>query len=90
MRRLTFSEAAEADLDDIRSYIALDKPQAAARMRTRLADACETLLDFPEVGRKRTRSSLRELVTVRPYVIIYSVRPDEVSIERILHGARRR
>ena len=80
---------ARADLGGIAERIALDSPKAADRMRSALLDACERLSDFPLVGRSSHRGGLRELRTVRPYIIVYSVGAT-IRIRRIVHGARLR
>ncbi|MBE7218721.1 MAG: type II toxin-antitoxin system RelE/ParE family toxin [Caulobacteraceae bacterium] len=55
-----------------------------------MLDACEGLAAFPEKSRRAPGGDVRELVTVRPYVIIYRLQPDEVVILRVIHGARLR
>ena len=90
MRRLIFTRRALDDLDDIKSQIAQDRPMAAERFIERLADACAAPCVFPERGRAGRRRGTRELTTVWPYVIVYRVGPQAVTIERIIHGARLR
>ncbi len=43
-----------------------------------LEEAAEGLADFPEAG--RAAGATRLLVTVRPYVIRYRVRPDAIVV----------
>jgi plasmid stabilization system protein ParE len=45
------------------------------------------LASFPNAG--RSEGEIRVLVTVRPYVIRYIVRPEAVVILGVRHGARR-
>jgi addiction module RelE/StbE family toxin len=86
MRRLIWSTDAIDDLKAIRSYIEATNPPAASRVAMALVDAANSLVAFPDRGRA-VRSGVRELTTVRPYVIRYVVLPDEVRIAFIRHGA---
>lgn len=88
MRRLIWSTDAIDDLRAIRSYIAEANPGAASRVAAALADAANALVAFPDRGRP-IRPGVRELTTVRPYIIRYVVLPDEVRIAFIRHSARR-
>jgi len=88
MRRLIWSTDAIDDLGAIRSWIAETNPQAASRVAATLVDAANSLVAFPNRGRP-VRSGVRELTTVRPYVIRYVVLPDEVRIAFIRRTARR-
>jgi plasmid stabilization system protein ParE len=63
-------------------------PLAAQSMATRLLTAIETLEQHPQRGR-RVSHDLYELVTVRPYVIRYRIRPNTVEVVRIRHAAQR-
>lgn len=85
-----FDRRALADLDAIRAHIALESPKAADRLYEDLASACAWLSDFPRQGRASPRTGLRELVTVRPYIIVYGLQGEAVRIRRIIHGARLR
>ena len=80
---------ARDDLDEIWDYIAHDNPVAATRMVYRIRDRFEMLGRQPLLGEacEDLQPGLRSF-PVRPYVIYYSVLHDEVSIVRVLHGAR--
>ena len=88
--RLTFARRARLDLSSIHAYIARDSAPSADRMLLRLTDACAALSNFPDRGRPGIVAGTRELVTVQPYVIIYSVAAEGVEIVRIFHGAQDR
>jgi plasmid stabilization system protein ParE len=75
------------DLELIHAQIAMARPVTAARMKRRLEEAADGLADFPEAGRAAGATPL--LVTVRPDVIRYRVRPDAIVIVGVRHGARR-
>ena len=85
-----FSAEALADLVDIRTYIGNDNPYAASRIAVQIVAACDRLEYLPERGRPGLVSGTREITTVWPYVIVYRIRPDEVEIVRIWHGAQER
>jgi toxin ParE1/3/4 len=85
---IVWSPLALARLQEIRSYVALDKPQAAERLATRIVAAVEALKDYPHLGRRGSIRGTRELVIGRtPYIVIYTVRADQVIINTIWHGA---
>lgn len=88
--RLNYSVLARRDLSAIWAYIAAEDPRAADQMLTRLDDACHDLLGLPERGRVGKASGTRELVVVKPYIIVYVVARDGVEIIRIFHAAQDR
>lgn len=88
MRRLIWSTDAMEDLGTIRSYIAQVNPGAASRVAAALVGAANGLVVFPDQGRP-IRPRVRELTTVRPYIIRYVVLPDEIRIVFVRHSARR-
>jgi toxin ParE1/3/4 len=83
------SPEAIADLQSIRTYIATDNPDAAARVAVRIVAACDSLDFMPNRGRPGAEQGTREL-PVRPYVIVYRVKPEGVEIIRIWHMAQSR
>ena len=70
-------------------YIFDFNPQAAAHMAEALLTAGDSLVNFPHRGRPVRGTSMRELVTVSPYIIRYRVTGDEVQILRVRHTARK-
>jgi toxin ParE1/3/4 len=46
-------------------------------------------VNFPHRGRPVCDTSMRELVTVSPYIIRYRVASDTVNILRVRHASRR-
>jgi addiction module RelE/StbE family toxin len=87
---VVLSPEALADLRHIRDYIALHNPSAASRVAVQLVAACDRLAFLPNRGRPGRAPGTRELVTVRPYVIVYRVTPGAVEIVRIWHMAQSR
>jgi toxin ParE1/3/4 len=51
MVRCRFTPLAKQDLKEINRFIALDKPNAARRFIALLKQKCQTLAEFPELGR---------------------------------------
>ena len=85
---IIWSRQAVQDLGRIRAYIGEFAPLAAQRFAQRLVSTVESLGEQPNRGRP-VRLGVRELVFVRPYLILYEVTEDAVYIVHIRHGARR-
>ena len=87
---VVWSALARQRLEEIRTYIAKDKPEAAARLATRIVAVVEILRDHPYLGRRCTEAGIRELVIgSTPYIVLYRVQPGRVIIGTIWHGAQR-
>ena len=70
-------------------YIARENPIAAQRVARSLLLAGDSLSIFPHRGRVGRVRGTRELLAVRPYIIVYEVGADDVVyILRIWHGAQ--
>jgi len=93
MTKYQFTPQTVADLFDIWSFIAEDKPAAADRVEEVVFRACDLLADSPQVGRMRavlTPLPLRFWV-VQPYsnyLIVYDSEKRPLQVIRILHAAR--
>jgi toxin ParE1/3/4 len=87
--KVRFNRGALADIDEITSYIAVQNPKAAADLLDRFKAATKLLGDAPLMGAATTRSNFRKLV-IGNYLIIYQVLNNEVIIQYVRHGARRR
>lgn len=85
---LRWSEVASLDLAAIYDYIALDSPESAVKVATRIMETTERLLDHPRLGKPGRRKDLRELVHP-PYVVFYRIIGEVISIESVLHSSRR-
>ncbi len=87
--RLRFAEAAAQDLKDIVSYIAQDSPNAAEKVYRAIVASAERVMEFPRVGRPGRLAGTREiLVPSLPYLIVYEVDAEFVTILAVFHGAR--
>lgn len=86
-----WSALARARLQQIRDYIAKDDPNAAERLAMRIVAVVESLRIHPHLGRAGMEPDIRELVVGgTPYIILYKVRANRVTIRTIWHGAQRR
>ena len=88
---IVWSALARARLREIRAYVALDKPEAAERLATRIVAILEALRNQPYLGRVGAEPGIRELVIGgTPYIILYRVDGQRVVISTIWHGAQQR
>ena len=84
---IVWSPLALARLREIRAYVAKDKPDAAARLATRIVSLVEALREHPFLGRIGAKQSIRELVIGgTPYVVLYEIQARSVIISTIWHG----
>ncbi|MFM9862605.1 MAG: type II toxin-antitoxin system RelE/ParE family toxin [Micropepsaceae bacterium] len=89
--KVFWTREAQEDVHQAFTFISLDKPDAAERVVARLTEAGEKLGLLPHWGRAREGSKLREVaVPGLPYVLVYEVSDEAVTIARVMHGARRR
>jgi len=69
---------------------AKDKPDAAARLATRIVAVVEALRNHPYLGRAGAEPGIRELVIGgTPYIVLYRVRGNRITITTIWHAAQR-
>ena len=88
---IVWSPLALSHLQEIQTYVARDKPEAAARLATRLVAIVEALSEHPYLGRMGAESGLRELVIGgTPYVVLYRMQSNRVIINKIGHGAQQK
>lgn len=87
--RLVYTDPAEHDLDTIVDHIALDNPAAAEKVLRAIRDTAARLVSFPDMGRVGRLPDTREFtVTGLPYLIVYQVASDTVTVLAVFHGAR--
>ena len=90
MAQLSWSLGAQQDLIEIGEFVAKDSMLYAVNLIDRLVAAAERLQSAPLLGRvvpEYRREGLREVI-VQNYRLVYLVRSDEVTVARIVHGAR--
>lgn len=89
MAQVVWSPQALDDVARIAAYIAVENPVAAARVARELLLAGDSLAIFPRRGQPGRSGERRELLAVRPYVMVYRILPgDIVDILRIWHAAQ--
>jgi plasmid stabilization system protein ParE len=88
--KVALSLLAEADVEAIATHVGRDGPRAARRLADALYAAAEGLLPFPE--RFALAAGVEDLgVRRRPvgdYSIFFVIRPEDVLVLRVAHGAR--
>ena len=88
--RIRLTQAATRDLDSVDLYIRQDNAGAAVKTVLRVLEALEGLAEFPNLGRPGRLFGTRELVISHtPFVAVYRVRANVVSILRILHALQK-
>lgn len=91
--RLRFTPRAAADLLAIAEYIRARNPDAALAVRDAILGSLQTLVRFPEIGRRQNVEGVRKLVTHKyRYLVYYAVdrAHDEIAVLTIQHPAHRR
>ena len=86
--RVVWSPSALQDILSIYNYIANYNPGAASALIDALLNAGDSLVNFPHRGRP-IGDNLHELTIVYPYIILYEVLGNGVTILRVRHGMRR-
>jgi plasmid stabilization system protein ParE len=89
--RVVLSRFALAELDEILTYIGKRSPSGARNVEARFRHAFELIARHPQAAeRLEQRPDVRRLPLGRnPYAVYYEIGPEEVTVLRIMHGARR-
>ena len=89
MSRLYVSPAARSDLINIWEFLAYLSERKADRTMKAIYQRFETLLEFPESGRRRDelQKGLRSF-PVEKYIVFYFIVEDGIRIARVLHSAQ--
>ena len=88
--KVHWTVTAERHLDAIYHYVAQDSPAYAKRMVDRLTRRSQQIGQFPLSGRAVPEYEMKQIreVIEGPYRIIYYVRPDQIDVLAVLHGAQ--
>lgn len=87
--KLHWTSIAKEDLSEAVYHIATNDIEAAVRVQIRIFEAVEDLINFPLKGRQGRKENTRELVVPGlPWLVVYRVRTEEITILRMLHGAQ--
>lgn len=87
---VTYSRAAQDDLQDIWGYIAEDNLLAADKLENDIRAEVARLARLPSLGHRRRDLTLHDLwfYTVRKnYLVVYRL-AESLEIVRVLHGSR--
>ncbi len=89
MKRLFITPLAESDIAEIGDYIASDSPARALSFVRELRGQCRKIAGSPEAYRMRHElgEGIRACAYHR-YMIFFVAAAKEVTIIRVLHGAR--
>ncbi len=88
--QIRWQDDAIKDLIQVRRFIAMDNPSAAARVANRIRSAVPELARQPGIGRPGRVPGTRERVLVDiPYIIAYRVEENTLVILRVLHTSRK-
>jgi toxin ParE1/3/4 len=87
--KIIVSDEADNDLMQIFSYLSQRSPQATQSLLDEINRRFVNLESFPLLGASRPDlgQDVRSAV-VSPYMVLYAVRRDHVTILRVLHGGR--
>jgi toxin ParE1/3/4 len=89
---IKWSETAFKDLREIVHYIALDNPEAAAKLASRIISHIELASEHPYSNRivpEKNDEAIREVI-LKPYRVIYSIDNSSKTIHvlRVWHSYR--
>lgn len=89
MRPVSFSRQAEKDLEEIGDFIAKDSPRRAVSFIQGLRDHCQKISQFPDAYPRFPELGPEvRFLTHGKYIVLYRAFDEDISIERVLHGAR--
>ena len=88
--KVVFSRETRTDLDEIKRYIARDKPRRAVTFVNERIDAAARIGEAPHASAIVERYARRgvRMKPVGKYLIFYRIEADQVAILHILHGAQ--
>ena len=87
--KVHWTETAECHLAAIHAYIAQDSQEYALRTVDRLTRRSQQIVDFPLSGRRVPEYNMDQIreVIEGPYRIIYHIKPDQIDVLAVIHGA---
>lgn len=86
--KVVWTTHAKKDLREIVSYIWLDNPVAAGKLRSRIQTVAAYLGSQPFMGRPGAIPGTREAIPHPSYRMVYQVAEDTVHIVAVVHTAR--
>lgn len=88
--KVYWTENAIGHLVNIYEYIAINSPTYGKRLVDRITRRSEQIALHPLSGRKVPEydaADIRELIE-KPYRIIYRIKPEQIDVVAVIHGAR--
>ena len=87
---VTYSSAADDDLEAIVDYIARDKPNAAREWLKKVRSTCQMLAESPDVGEVREGFGVAgcRSYSIGRYVVFFRRFHEGIEVARIVDGSR--
>ncbi len=87
--KVHWTDAAEAQLDALYACIAQNSTTYALRTVDKITKRSKQIAAFPLSGRKVPEYDLEQIREVfsGPYRIIYYIKPDQIDVIAVIHGA---
>ena len=87
--KVHWTDSAEAQLDAIYAYIAQNSTTYALLTVDRITKRSSQIAAFPFSGRKVPEYDMDQIREVfsGPYRIIYYIKPDQIDVIAVIHGA---
>ena len=88
--KVHWTDTAEGHLDAVYAHIAQDSPEYARHMVDRLTRRSQQIADFPFSGRRVPEYDIDQIreVIEGSFRIIYHIKPDQIDVLAVIHGAR--
>jgi len=88
--KVEWTDTAEKHIDNIYNYIAQSSPIYAKRVVDRITRRSVQISSFPLSGRKVPEIEMNQIreVIEGSYRIIYYIKPDQIDILAVIHGAQ--
>jgi plasmid stabilization system protein ParE len=88
--KVHWTDTARDHLQAIHAYIARNSPQYALHVVDRLTRRSQQIAEFPLSGREVTEFGVPQIrqVLEGPFRIIYYIKPDQIDVLAVIHGAR--
>ena len=88
--KVHWTKTAEAHLDAIHAHIAQNSVEYAKRMVDRLTSRSQQIGNFPLSGRRVPECKVDQIREVFEghYRIIYYIKPDQIDVLAVIHGAQ--
>ena len=88
--KVVWTDTASAHLAAIHEFISRDSETYAQRVVDRLTRRSEQIAEFPLSGRKVPEVDLPQIreIVEGPYRVIYYIKPDQIDVLAVIHGAQ--